>query len=702
MNKVIIVESGAKIKTISRFLRGEYKVIATGGHIADLPTGSLGIDIDNDFLAELSPNNTKLKKLKDQLVDCDEIYLATDPDREGEGIAADIVELCHLNNRKVFRIKFNAIVYHAVIEALEKRGEINQNLASAQKARRSLDRLIGFILSSITKFDTEGPGAPAVGRVLIPALSLVIDREEEIKAFVRKVTWVIKILCVYEENEFEAEYKGALQIANFDFAKKRISEINEIEYLNIIEASDHTVESINPPPPFTTDSLQQFADYRLGLPPQLTMKIAQILYEGVELNGKQQSLITYMRTDSPRMSPDALKYAKETIQIRDDLDNDLYKGRKWELSSSDTQDAHEGIRPVAPHKPELFPEALKGVLKEKEYQLYNIIYYRYLASQMKSAQIKKRSYELGNNIIKATALSSKIIDYGFLNTYRKIDTEYGPKENILPNFEKDMKVRIIRSWPEKVETQPPRRYREGGLVTELKKRGIGRPSTYAKSISKIQDYKYVRKAGNTLRPTLKGLKLATYLRDKYQEVISYEYTAKMEEFLGKIEHGELTYKNFLGNEWENWLKEPYRLTKGKGWLDCEGPSPAQIKFLNKLAGLCGVEIPQEVIESKTFTGEWIERLKKEAPCIIELTDIESVDVKGVSCFRFKLFFTKKPPDEIKEYLKTKKFKFQRDEQLGAFYHYQRQDKDNVIDKKNVVIDYLRNRSNELDYSVVNQ
>ncbi len=704
MSKVIIVESSAKIKTITRFLRGEYKIIASGGHIADLPKNTLGINVDDDFSFDVQADKNKLNRLNNQLEECEELYIATDPDREGEGIASDIFKLCHLQpDTKVYRIKFNAIVYHAVVEALEKRGEIDQNLVAARHARRALDRLIGFILSPITKFDPDGPKTPAVGRVIAPATALVVEREKEIDAFESETTWKIKALLEHNETEFEITIETTSPVHTFEEAKEIIDKINKKKEFIVSDVGVDIVKSVNPPPPFTTDALQYFADLKLGLSPQRTMKIAQALYQGIEIDGKPQALITYMRTDSPRMSPTALKLAKECIVNRKEFSDDLYSGRKWEVSSGSMQDAHEGIRPVAPENENLYPESLKGSLEEKYHKLFNVIYWRYLASQMKAAQFKEKEIRFQSDDLTGIAASQTIIYEGFLPAYRNIDPEYGPKEKELPGLEQGAEVKLVRAWPEMDESKPPFRYREGALVRALKERGIGRPSTYAASINKIKDYGYVEKAGASLKPTEKGKALCDFLKKHYSEVISYEYTANMEKALEEIETGNNDYKKYLKHEWETWLNEPYLKASENGWMNADRPSQRQIEYLIELGKICGKEIPDEVFASKEQVSQWIDQLKEQIDkdkLKVEITSIEPIDVKGVHCFKFKMYFSKKISLEIRDHLKKNKCRYQKEEDEKPHYHFQRQDKLVVEDKRKELVDFFRENSEKYDLTLI--
>lgn len=684
MNRVIVVESAAKTKTIRAFLRGDYAVIACGGHIVDLPDDELGVDVDHDFEFRIEPleygGTSKVERVRDQLVDADEIYLATDPDREGEAIAADLKEHCVRNGIPVYRIEFNAIVYHAVKEALENPRDIDQNRVEAQRARRVLDRLIGFIISAMAQFDPEGPGCPSVGRVLAPAVSLVVDREEEIEAFEPRRYWALMARLVTDVEEIEAELEGEWD--DFDRAKQDVRQLDELGSMTVVDCQEDPDDLMQPLPPYTTDSLQNDADRLLGLTPERTMELAQTLYQGVEIDDQPRALITYMRTDSTRLSPSALNLAKEALAERDELGEDLYKGRTWQPRGGE-QDAHEAIRPTAPEDPEVFPENLEGRLDEPLLELYRLIYVRFLASQMVPARYHTTELRLEADTgdYRAEAVGHDLEEPGFLTLFRTLHPDHGRDETSVPALETGTRLDLERVWPEPQKTYPPPRYREGSLVSELKQRGIGRPSTYSEILTKIKagqrGYGYVRKVRGTLRPTEQGRALCEYLHEKFPQVISYEYTARMEQKLEKIEQGENDYETFVREEFE-WLRETYELTREKGWISGNRPTPAQVDYLEHLAEQTGQEPPEEAFTSREKVSEWIDRLKEEVPSIVRLSDIEQVEVGGVECYRFRLFFNKPLPDEEKEYLKDMNMKYKRggSGRLPS-YQLQRQDRQTV-------------------------
>jgi DNA topoisomerase-1 len=682
MNEVIVVESGAKTKTIRQFLRGEYDVVACGGHIMDLPEDELGIDVENDFEYRVEPityqGKSKVETVRDKLEGADRIYLGTDPDREGEAIASDLKEHCVPYGAEVRRIEFNAIVYHAVKEAMDNPREIYDRRVEAQRARRALDRLIGFIISAMAQFDPEGPGCPSVGRVLSPAVSLVVDRESEIDAFEPRNYWTLHASLTHEDEELTADLEGEWE--DFDETKETVQRLRDIGSATVTDCEETPDNEFNPRPPYTTDALQDEADYLLGFTPDKTMRLAQELYQGVEIDGRSQALITYMRTDSTRVSPSGMSLAEQALEEREELGGDLYKGRPWR-PQGEAQDAHEAIRPTMPEDPDFFPKNLKGELEDDHLELYRLIYIRFLCSQMKPAVYHSTELKLDIGDQSASAVGHRLKEKGFLKLYHEVHPDHGYEEVDLPALEEGTELPVERVWPEPQETRSPARYREGSLVRELKNRGIGRPSTYGDILSKIKrgqgGFGYVRKVRRTLRPTDRGQALCQYLHDRYPEVINYEYTAGMEEELEKIEHGENSYEEFLRQEFE-WLREPYEHVKEKGWLSGDRPTPAQVRFLKSLARETETEVPEEVLKSKDDVSEWIDRLQEEQDHVITLTDIREVDVGGVDCFRFRLKFNKPLPDEEKEFLKEHKMKYKSGGQDRVpAYQFQRQDYDVV-------------------------
>lgn len=681
MKEVIVVESGAKTKTIRRFLRGAYDVIACGGHIMDLADDGLGIDVEQDFAYREKPieqkGTDKVARVRKRLEDADRVYLGTDPDREGEAIAADLKNHCVPPEADIHRIEFNAIVYHAVKEALENPRDINEDRVEAQRARRAIDRLIGFIISSMAQFDPEGPRCPSVGRVLAPAVSLVVDREREIQEFTPRRYWTIHASLSHEDSDLEATLEG--EWSEFDDAKQVVMELQELGSMRVSGCEEDPQDEMNPRPPYTTDALQDEADYLLNFTPDRTMQLAQDLYQGVEIDGESHALITYMRTDSTRLSPTALNLAKKALAERDDTDEEDYRGRQWRPAGA-AQDAHEAIRPTHPNEPQFFPGNLEGKLEEPYLELYRLIYFRFLASQMQPAVYHTTVLTLEAGEYEAEAIGHRLKSPGFLRIYRKTHPDHGYEEVELPHFDvqatdEPVNLPLNRAWPEPQTTRAPARFREGSLVRELKQKGIGRPSTYGTILDKIKNrFKYVRKTAGKLRPTKKGENLCDYLHRAYDQVISYEYTAHMEEDLEKIEEGEESYEEYLEREFE-WLREPYEYAREHNWLSGNRPTPAQVEYLKELSERTNTDVPDSVYESKKEVSRWIDKLQEAQEAFVRLTHIHKVDVSGVECHRFRLQFNKPLPDEEKDFLKQQKMKYKSGKkgQLPAF-QFQRRDR----------------------------
>ena len=681
--RVLVVESGAKTRTIRGFLGGDYDVVASGGHIVDLPEDELGVDVEGDFSFEVEPGDDgrgdAVESLRSKLEGADEVYLATDPDREGEAIAADIRDHAVPEGCAVQRIEFNAIVYHAVKEALENPRTVDEQRVAAQRARRSLDRLIGFILSRVLQFHPEGPHLPSVGRVQSPAVRLVVDREREREAFEIRRFWTASALVSVAEDAFEAELVGEWEEDEFEEVKGVAEALTEGGVFTVTSCEVEERSEQNPLPPYTTDALQNDADFLLGFSPERTMKLAQELYQGVEIGegdaARSRALITYMRTDSTRVSPSALKWARQALEKHPDLGEALYSGRTWQASGG-AQDAHEAIRPTHPEDPELWPENLEDELAPPLLDLYTLIYKRFLASQMAPAVYRTTELRLRSEDHEAEATGNELLEPGFLRVWRAVRPGHGREEVALPQLEVGAELPVERAWPEPRQTWPPSRYREGSLVSELKERGIGRPSTYGDILAKIQPgggHRYVRKRGKTLRPTDRGERLVDFLAERFPRTVGYDYTLRMEADLDRIESGELTYREYLEQEFA-WLREPYREATEHGWMDPDRPGPRMIAFLEELAEETGIEVPEEVFSSKEKVSAWIDRLMDARQPTLRLTAVHEAEAGGVDVHRFRLHCSGSLPDEEHELLTGLGLKYRPgDENRPPGYRYQRQD-----------------------------
>ena len=524
--RLIIVESPAKSKTIEKYLGKDYRVLSSKGHIRDLATSGkygLGVDVDNDFKPHYEVIDGKakdVKYLKKECQEADVVILATDPDREGENISWHLFDELKIPEEKYERVVFNEITKPVVTEAIKHPGKIDMALVKSGETRRILDRIIGFRLSKLMQSKTGGKSA---GRVQSVALKLIVDREREIQAFVPEEYWTIDA----KFSEFDASLEK--------YKDKKIELHTESDADNVLNnlGKEYTVESIEQKEKkksakevFRTSTLQQVAVNKLGFPASKTMKIAQKLYEGIDIGSETTGLITYMRTDSVRISDEFIKstYAFIRENYGDDYVGYVKKGKKNEL----TQDAHEGIRPTSINRT---PDSLKSYLSSDELKLYKLIYYRALASLMKDAKTMSTTVWLNNNDYLFKATGSVLTFDGYLKVY----SEYEDQEDVLlPKLqEKDV---LIASSVEKNQhfTKPAARYTESSLIKELEALGIGRPSTYATIIQTIKDRKYVVLVDKKFEPTEIGFETTDKLQEYFSDIINVKYTATMEEDLDKI------------------------------------------------------------------------------------------------------------------------------------------------------------------------
>jgi len=549
LSKLVIVESPTKAKTIARYLDGEYHVFSSRGHVRDLPKKELGVDIDKNFTPKFvtvqGMHITKLKKLAKQ---ADEIILATDHDREGEAIAYDLFEVLRKSAPKETsfrRLVFNEITEKAIHAALNVTEEIDTNKVEAQRTRRVLDRLVGYLTSpllsqTLTGNKYEGLSA---GRVQSVALRFISDRATEIEQFIPQEYWEI-ITLLRNGKPFSAK------LMRKDDKKIKISTAAEAERIKedlrqaqiIVEKVTEKERHVHPLPPFITSSLQQAASSLLGFSPHNTMRIAQQLYEGVTIAGETTGLITYMRTDSMRVSTAALSEARAYIKEQFD-EKYLIKTVRHYKNKRKAQDAHEAIRPTSPARS---PQEIESFLSPDQLKLYKLIFARFLATQMTAAIYLQRK-----GVIRADQYTLEVTGSNLLfDGFQKAFTKFAPKTKTIDT--KDTAELVFPIWLkegdslqlEKVEaiqkfTEPPRRFTEAGLVHLLEEAGIGRPSTYASIVSTIQDRNYVVKEKGSLRPTLLGRVVASFLEEHVPETVSTAFTAHMEEYLDLIETGEI-------------------------------------------------------------------------------------------------------------------------------------------------------------------
>lgn len=545
MKNIIIVESPAKCKTISKYLGGDYTVVSSKGHIRDLATSGkygLGIDIENDFKPNyeiIKGKKKDVKYLKDLIKKADHIYLATDPDREGETISWHLYDELKVPDEKYDRIVFNEITKDVVLKALKNPRRIDMNLVHSGEARRFLDRIIGFRLSKVMQSKTAGKSA---GRVQSVALKLIVDREREILAFIPKEYWTI-----------EADFKDFK--ANLETYKEKVIEIpNEKEADKILDSltNTFTIKKVEEKEKkrsakevFKTSTLQQACSNKLGFPASKTMKIAQKLYEGIELDDGFHGLITYMRTDSVRLSDEftSASFAYINSKYGKDYVGYVKKGKKTE----NVQDAHEGIRPTNINYE---PDKIKKYLAPDEYKLYRIIYYRALASLMTDAKFNSTTVLLDNNDYGFKATGSVLTFDGYLKVYGDYEDQ---EDTILPDF-KNYKAGIILSdtiTKTQHFTKPPARFTESSLIKELESLGIGRPSTYATIISTIKDRGYVTLEDKKFVPTEVGFETTDKLQEFFSSIVNVKYTANMEKDLDEIAEGNEDYKKMLKDFYDN-------------------------------------------------------------------------------------------------------------------------------------------------------
>lgn len=541
---LVIVESPAKAKTIKKFLGTNYKIEASMGHVRDLPKSQLGIDVENDFEPKYITIRGKgelLSKLRKEVKNADKVYLATDPDREGEAISWHLLSSLNLVDKDVRRITFNEITKNAVKKSIKEARDIDMDLVDAQQARRVLDRMVGYSISRLL-WQKVKKGLSA-GRVQSIALRLICDREEEINSFIAEEYWTIESNLKNKEGKtfiakFYGDNKGKIELHTQE-------EVNKI--LDDLKGETYTVSEVktgtrtkNPPPPFTTSTLQQEASKYLNISTQKAMMIAQQLYEGVDIKGEGTiGLVSYIRTDSVRISDDAYEDAKTYIidHYGDDFINTkrtIYK------SKGKTQDAHEAIRPTHTFRT---PDSIKDSLSKDQYKLYKLIWERFIASQMSSAIYETLSVRIKAGIYSFRASGSVLKFMGFLEVYNKSEeTDEGSK---IPKLEKDDILIENEILPLQHFTQPPARFTDAALVKTLEEIGVGRPSTYAPTLSTILNRNYVVKETKLLYPTELGEVVNDIMKEYFPDIVNVGFTAKMEDELDEVEEANFEWKQII-------------------------------------------------------------------------------------------------------------------------------------------------------------
>ncbi len=547
-DKLIIVESPAKANTIKKFLGGNTKVIASMGHIRDLPKSKLGIDVEHNFEPEyinIRGKGDLIKELKKDAKSSKKVYLATDPDREGEAIAWHLSKILDVDDSKITRVTFNEITKTAVQKAIKEPRDIDINLVDAQQARRVLDRIVGYKISPVLwKKVRRGLSA---GRVQSVAVKLIVDREEEIEKFIPEEYWniYVKLLDEKSKKTFEAKFYGKdgkkQEVHNKEQVDKILSGIENAKY--IVEDVKKGEKKRNPAPPFTTSTMQQEASRKLGFTLKKTMSVAQGLYEGVKIPEKGTvGLITYMRTDSTRISEEARAAAKK--HIVEEYGENYYENRYYK-TNKEAQDAHEGIRPTYA---DLEPEKIKESLTNDQYKLYKLIYNRFMASQMTAAVYDTMSVTIDANNYTFKANGQNLKFKGFMTLYVEGTDEKQEEEvGIIPELEVKQEVKKQKIEPKQSFTEPPARYTEASLVKALEEKGIGRPSTYSPTITTILERRYIEKVQKQLMPTELGKVVNKLLVENFSDVVNVEFTANIENQFDNIAEGKENWRKMISD-----------------------------------------------------------------------------------------------------------------------------------------------------------
>lgn len=593
---LVIVESPAKAKTIEKYLGGDYKVVASMGHLRDLPKSTLGIDIENDFEPKYIPvkdHKEVIDNLKKLSKSSGTVYLATDPDREGEAISWHLKELLNLPDDRARRVTFNEITKKVVTESIKNPRDIDSDLVDAQQARRLLDRLVGYKLSPLLwKKIKRGLSA---GRVQSVATRMVVDRENEIRSFVSEEYWLLDAIfgCESGDASFTARFYGK--------GDKKLELRSEAEVNEVIAATEDkpfTVKSVkrgkkhrSPSPPFITSTLQQESSRRLGMTPRRTMSIAQQLYEGVDIEGLGTvGLITYMRTDSLRLSDEALMAAKN--YIIEHYGKEYYHGSfRVYKTKSGAQDAHEAIRPT---NIELSPERVRKDLTPEQYRLYRLIWGRFTASQMANSVYDNVVVDVESNDYIFRANYSEMKFPGYTAVYEESrDEETNELRSKLPSLKEGERVYLEKMLPEQQFTQPPARYTEATLIRAMEEKGIGRPSTYAPTISTITSHEYVVKDGKYLKPTNLGEVVTELMIERFPDIVDLKFTNHMEEELDDVESGKRYWKELIREFYKDFSTELEEAEKALDGVRIKVPDELSDEYCD----VCG---RQMVVKSGRF------------------------------------------------------------------------------------------------------
>lgn len=556
MSKLVVVESPSKAKTIQKYLGSGYEVIASTGHIRDLPKSKMGVDIEHGFQPEYIEMREKkefIKAIKSKAANSDYVYLATDPDREGEAISWHLCQVLALNEQEENRITFNEITKNGIAKGIANPRKIDMNLVDAQQARRVLDRIVGYKLSPfLWKKVKRGLSA---GRVQSAALRIIVDREQEIRAFVSTEYWTIDAMLKKGKDSFKAYLHSGpdgkkVQIADESTAKKLNEQLKNAVYT--VSAVKKGTRKKQPAPPFTTSTMQQDASRKLNFNAQRTMRIAQELYEGVEVPGVGMTgLITYMRTDSLRISDDARQAGNAYIR---DTYGDTYLPEKprYYKQKKNTQDAHEAIRPT---NPAMTPAQLKDSLTSDQYKLYKLVWERFIASLMQVCVLNTMQADIAADdyLFKASGYSVKFDGYTVL--YEEGKDEAEQEQNALPPLKDGDVLELADLTPNQHFTQPPARYTEATLIKAMEENGIGRPSTYAPTISTLTSREYVEREKKAFVPTALGEVITGLMKEMFQDIVDLKFTAKVENELDEIEAGQMQWVKVLEKFYKDFDKE---------------------------------------------------------------------------------------------------------------------------------------------------
>ncbi len=568
MSNLVIVESPAKAKTIKKYLGNDFEVIASMGHVRDLPSARLSVDIKKNFTPKY-----EIIKGKEKLVDelkklagkSDKVYLATDPDREGEAISWHLAYILGLDMNDINRVEFNEITKTGVKNGMDNPRAVNIDLVNAQQARRILDRLVGYKLSPfVSQKIRRGLSA---GRVQSVAVRIIVDRENEIRAFVPEEYWSIdaKLIPKGARKTFNASFYGTEDGKKVEIKSKEQAD----EILNQLDGADYVVTKVkngtrkkSPVPPFITSTLQQEASRKLSFQSRRTMRVAQELYEGVDIDGiGATGLITYMRTDSLRISNDAMREAADFITNKYG-NNYLPSKPRFFKSRNNAQDGHEAIRPTSVN---LTPDRVKANLTTDQYKLYKLIWERFLASQMADSIQKTTQVDIVANNYLFKASGYRVDFDGFTILYVESKDEAEAKTSELPPLEKDMPLKLKEIIPNQHFTQPPARFTEASLIKALEEYGIGRPSTYAATITTIVSREYVKRESKTLHPTELGEALSNLMKERFPKIVNVKFTAQMEQDLDTVESGSVEWVALLDQFYSDFEK-----TLKKAKADMEG------------------------------------------------------------------------------------------------------------------------------------